>query len=142
MGKIITLSTNLIRPTQDYLLGIKLDTLISDIEAEKITPPAIRFINGIAYVLDGHHLLSLQNKTRGKAKIYVAKCPDDLMNISMFPSARPETIEDRNELISHRFYMVESGARTVQRQGIYTFEDLWNKNRKNTKPFDSILTLV
>lgn len=130
MGKIISLKTDKIRPSQDFL---KEKTVIRILEnyfkgrMNALPPiPLVRYVpEKDEYIaIDGHNLIALYDLIGEEMKVYVAESNDDYLTKDNFPESSEDSLQDRNSDLKDKFDLVIDDAEKVMKKGIVDFADL------------------
>ena len=130
MGKIITVSTKLIIPTEDDLKKERLrQAFIERRGRNKSTIfPAREHPEkkGVFLVLDGHHRCTIDDIFEGKSSIFVVESPKDIMLYSVLSEKYQfmdlELLREMNENIKYRFN--EVGRLAFKKNHPESFEQL------------------
>jgi hypothetical protein len=106
---VINVKTDLVRPTQDYLVQSTIDFYLRSLRSKKPLPPvpalASLCYDGRYDVLDGHHNLAVAHAHTRDVVLWVPESPRDFMPYSMFPEINPQHIDTCNQQIQRRFTM-------------------------------------
>ncbi len=133
MGKIISINTNKIKPSQDFL---KEKTIIRILEnyfknrMNALPPiPLVRYIfEKDEYIaIDGHNLIALYDLIGEDMNVYVAENCEDYLTKNNFPESSDDGLRDRNNDLKEKFDLVGEEFHKVKENGIKSFSDLRNK---------------
>ena len=129
MPKFITVPTELLKPTQEYL---KLDSLETVLTLYKthfpmiLPPPVVRFYQHSYLILDGHNRTAV-SAFLGNSSLLVSCAEDsqDSLDIHTFPQEMTSSILQSNRLINERFYSVCADQSLVSKRGILKIQDMY-----------------
>ncbi len=107
MYELIKISTNQVRPTQDYLDQKTIEFYLGLREANVKLPP-VPAVESICYegkydLIDGHHNVAVAHLLGEDIELYVIDSPRELLKIEQFPKVEKRFLEDCNEQIKRRF---------------------------------------
>ena len=131
MGHLKILSTDLIKPSQNFLKEDTLRFILECIihkEYEKLPPAPIVRAHQYHYdAIDGHNLLAVKSMLQEKVQVYVAQSPNDELVAQLFPHATANSLASRNLNLQQKYEVVTANAAQVQAQGIKSIQDLQQK---------------
>jgi hypothetical protein len=125
MGKIITISTSVVKPTQGDLYKDRLSRAYNYYKKGGFpTPPIVREHQGDFFQIDGNHRLTITDLFGESVKVYVPEDDDDILTRELFPNSNSDFLQETNNVIKARYNFVIYTAKTLTGMGIGSYKDL------------------
>lgn len=128
MGKIIKISTEKIKPSQNFLKEKTVKFILRNIFEgnEDNLPPSPMVRNDVnnlgEYIaIDGHNLIAVKDLLEENIEVYVARNEND------FIEGNSDAVSERNEELKEKFNLAQVESRKTKKEGIATFKDLREK---------------
>lgn len=128
MGKIITIKTDKIKPSQDFVkegtVGYILECIVKK-ELDKLPPTPIVRANpdDSGYIaIDGHNLIVIYDLLDKQIEVYVADSSDD--RLIELPRSTSDATTKRNQDLKDKYDNVRGMTKALSLRGISSFKDL------------------